>query len=132
MRYFGTAYDAPIYEGLARCERPSDAACAWCHEAIGPHDDGFEMGAVVMGTDGDPAGTVIWYHRECHLRQTFGSVAHQQGQCSCSGGSGEDSDLLTTRQAALQACLLFYSRHAGDPGQYYRRLPEWRWWKAQT
>lgn len=49
-------------------------------------------------------------HRECLLRQVIGSVAHQQGRCSCYGFTEEPTG-LTARQDARAAVALWERTH---------------------
>lgn len=42
-------------------------------------------------------------HFACQVRMIAGSLAHQQGRCSCYGGVDEDPPGLTLRQGALVA-----------------------------
>jgi hypothetical protein len=43
------------------------------------------------------------YHFECHFRMIVGSVAHQQGRCSCFGGTKHEPPGVTLRQSAVAA-----------------------------
>lgn len=52
-------------------------------------------------------------HRDCLLRQVVGSVAHQQGRCSCYGGDEGDDPALTRREAAA-AAVAYFEREKGD------------------
>jgi hypothetical protein len=47
-------------------------------------------------------------HYECGLRAAVGSVGHQRMRCSCYGGSEEDPEGMTRRQAATAAALYFH------------------------
>jgi len=49
----------------------------------------------------------------CLLRQVVGSVAHQQGRCSCYGGDEGDDPALTRREAAA-AAVAYFEREKGD------------------
>lgn len=49
-------------------------------------------------------------HRECFLRQIFGSVSHQAKMCSCfvPGSSCGDPEGMSKREAARMAVKMFY------------------------
>ncbi len=51
-------------------------------------------------------------HRECFLRQIFGSVAHQEKRCSCFSPGSDSSDPagMTKREAAKAAVDLYYEK----------------------
>lgn len=46
-------------------------------------------------------------HYECGLRMVIGSVGHLLGKCHCYGGTMEDPEGMTRRQAAQAACELW-------------------------
>lgn len=73
--------------------------CLWCGEPV-LETEGHQV-TRVLTAEGAP--TIRWQHRECVVRATVGSVAHQQGLCRCFGGTGEDDPGLTQRQAARAA-----------------------------
>lgn len=50
-------------------------------------------------------------HRECLLRRVLGSVGHQQGKCSCFGGTYEDPPDMTPREAARAAVAYYEAQH---------------------
>ena len=52
-------------------------------------------------------------HLECIVRQVVGSVAHQEGRCSCHGGDGTDDPRLTQRESARRAFEMFERRRGG-------------------
>jgi hypothetical protein len=63
--------------------------CSYCDEEILPDE-----------IDGD----YDWrWHRECLIRATVGSAAHQLHECPCYGGTREDPPGLTLREAAKLA-----------------------------
>ena len=78
--------------------------CFRCDEWIAPTDSGVVQ--ALVNSDG-PA--CIAYHYECHARMVLGSLGHQQGRCSCFGGTDEDPPEMTPRQAA-RAALAFAQR----------------------
>ncbi|MGE5611047.1 MAG: hypothetical protein ACM359_17485 [Bacillota bacterium] len=88
-------------ETLPRVQTPVGSHCLWCAEPIREGDGGYMVPSI--GQTDQPC------HLACFIRQLVGSVAHQQRQCSCYGGSGEDDPALTRRQAA-QAAFEEYMR----------------------
>lgn len=64
--------------------------CILCGERITPAD---ELAMMFI----EPV------HFECGVRAIAGSVGHQQGRCSCFGGTEEDPPGMTRRQAAQAA-----------------------------
>jgi hypothetical protein len=93
VRYFGKAYDAPIYKGTLQIPTPDRVKCMYCEEFI------------LMGEDGFIDSTYNAFHRECWIRMILGSVAHQSGTCSCftkDGGEHDPPD-MTRREAAKLA-----------------------------
>jgi hypothetical protein len=78
---------------------PVGAICLRCKEAIGEKDSGI----LIPHSDGTKA-EMRAQHRECFIRSIVGSVAHQDGVCSCNGGTGEDEEGVTVREAARAAC----------------------------
>jgi hypothetical protein len=100
MKYFGAAIFAP---DLERIEPPTCAPCGRCGEPITRGDSGYAIPCL-----GEPL--LVPYHRECFMRMTIGSVAHQQKKCFCFGGVGEDDPALTSREAALAAVAYFERR----------------------
>lgn len=83
---------------------PIEEKCIYCEESIAIEDFGvvlpiiMDFAKIVYGAE----------HRECFLRSIFGSVAHQQGKCSCYGNDCEDDPNLTKRQAAKAAVAFHY------------------------
>jgi len=95
---------------------PIGTLCLWCREPIEDGDSGFVYRSagfpealciepVAIGGD----GSYVVEHRECHLRQIIGSVAHVQKRCSCFVNGAEETDPpeLTRRQAARLAVELW-------------------------
>jgi hypothetical protein len=76
--------------------------CIWCAEEIGDPKTAKKLPRVDFSQK-VWNGREDFYHMECLVRATIGSVAHQERRCSCYGGTGEDDESLTKRQAALQA-----------------------------
>lgn len=52
-------------------------------------------------------------HLECALRMVVGSVGHQLRECSCFGGTRDDPEGMTRREAARAACDLFAAHSKG-------------------
>jgi hypothetical protein len=69
---------------------PVGKTCTHCQEAIGPNDSGVKYCEHEFA------------HRNCHLRQVLGSVAHIERRCGCyvKGSEEDDPPGLTRRQAA--------------------------------
>jgi hypothetical protein len=102
MKWFGYSWGAPINRDCPQVPVPVGEHCLWCAEVILADETG------VIYSNGPAA------HIECFLRQTFGSVGHQLGLCSCPGNAGimDDPPGLSRRQAALAAVEEFERSHA--------------------
>lgn len=112
LRWFGRRYSAQVYDDSPQMPTPAGAQCGHCNEPIEPDADGFIVPAVLsVGADG--AGVIgdMPMHRNCHLREIVGSIAHQQRRCSCfvPGSVDEDPPGMTPRQAA-DAAVAYYER----------------------
>lgn len=59
---------------------------------------------------GTEAVSVKPWHQECTIRSIIGSVGHQEKRCSCFGGTEEDPEGMTKREAAKAAYDLFTQR----------------------
>lgn len=106
MKWFGENWGAPACEPDAHVATPVGALCTWCEEAIEEKDCGFLIPHVSPDapTEDKPV------HLECSLRQTLGSVGHQQKRCSCFGGRGNGDDpKLSIRENARRAEAYFVS-----------------------
>lgn len=79
---------------------PVGELCLHCGEPIAIEDSG-----VIMPFLDSTGPRQAAEHRECLLRQVFGSVGHQRGLCSCNGGPGtmDDPPGMTNREAARAA-----------------------------
>jgi hypothetical protein len=97
MLWFGKYYNSPAYDEDEHVPIPLGEKCGWCDEPIGNNDDGFFMSHMTEQTV-----SMIAYHRACHMRQIFGSLAHCQRRCSCyvSGSTCTDPPEMTKREAA--------------------------------
>lgn len=90
-------------------EKTHQMACPYCDEPVSE----LELRAQVYWHT-EPKQR--WAHYECSVRQTVGSVAHQLGKCSCYGGTEDDPEGMTKREAAKAALNLakvldFEERH---------------------
>lgn len=80
MDYFGKPWDAPICDDGTQIPTPVGTDCAWCEVPIQDGDRG-----VVIPAFGNSGWRSTSWHKECFLRSTVGSPAHQAGRCSCHG-----------------------------------------------
>src|SRR6185312_6492 len=87
--------------GCENREAALNLVCFRCDEWIAPTDP-----AVAQSLISEEGPACIAYHYECHARMVLGSLGHQQGRCSCFGGTDEDPPEMTTREAA-KAALAF-------------------------
>jgi hypothetical protein len=112
VKFFGVRYSSAAYLECERVQAPVGERCARCDEPIAENDDGWLI--PYLGTAADPRE--LAYHRACHLRGIVGSVAHQQGRCSCfvPGSIFEDDPALTARQAA-EAAEAYFEAHLNGP-----------------
>jgi hypothetical protein len=106
MKFFGVRYRYAAYDEAEHVETPVGARCAHCEEPIHTGDDGWVL--PLLDRPGHP--TEAPFHRACFMRNTIGSVAHQQRLCCCflRGSTKEDDPALTRRQAAEAAMAYFY------------------------
>jgi hypothetical protein len=100
--WFGTRYAAFIYHDVDKIPTPVGKVCLYCEEAIDEGDDGFMMSVAALGEI-----TQQPIHRECMIRMTVGSVAHQMRTCSCfrKGSEEHDPPGASKRQSARAALL---------------------------
>jgi hypothetical protein len=89
---------------------PVGQPCLWCEEPIQEGDKGVTMPH--YGTDTCGGVKEMPHHIECMLRQTVGSVGHQNGTCWCFNKINpvDDPPGMTKRQAAIAAYKLFQER----------------------
>lgn len=92
MMYFGEPWDVPAVDEGVQGPTPVGRRCIHCPDPIEDGDQGFMMGTVRLGKDGEPVGSLEPVHRECHLRSVTGSIAHLEGKCICHGVTGSDHD----------------------------------------
>ena len=76
--------------------------CLRCNEPILPDEKHDETTYI----DEHGQALLSSLHRECAIRSIVGSLGHQLGMCSCHGGTFEDPQELTKRQAAIAAARL--------------------------
>lgn len=115
MKWFGLAAWGPPCNGGEHVDPPIGTACIYCDERFVPGDLGGYLIAI-MGTL-DAAGDFQTVHEdeyaihaECLIRQRYGSVRHQRGEC---GGDGSCQSLQTgmsRRQDAQLAAGYFLGR----------------------
>jgi len=105
IRWFGPAPFSAMCRDheIAHVPTPVGVPCAWCDEPIAADDCGYFYAG--------PTPPAV--HFECFVRQTLGSVAHQQRRCSCYGGHDEDPPGMSKRDAARLALL---AATPTDPG----------------
>lgn len=99
-----------------RPETPAQGACMHCAEAIAAGEDSMRYsGHISRDAAGDPVlGPGLPAHRECFLRQVYGSVGHQTGTCACNGTANpimEDPENMTPREAARAAVEMYEAGH---------------------
>lgn len=81
LRWFGRAFDSPMYEDMPRTPAPIGETCTLCQEPILEGEPGITMPHIMtLGVQIRPQ------HIECHLRSVVGSPAHLDGECSCVSG----------------------------------------------
>jgi len=68
--------------------------CLYCGEVLAPEDDIEEIANGSL-------------HRECLIRMSQGSAAHQLKECYCFGGTRRDPPGLCTRDSAKLALEVF-------------------------
>jgi hypothetical protein len=100
MQYFGPTPWGD--EALWVEEAPKQAHCVQCKEAVLEGEYGVTMPQLLILPAGREVVTGV-LHRECYLRQIYGSVGHQRRKCSCFGGIEEDPVDMTVREAARAA-----------------------------
>lgn len=106
-QFFGEPWDASVIDGLTQGDTPTWEPCLWCDEAILFGDQGFWQ--MCIDTEGARVQPI---HRECAFRSLSGSVGHILEQCACFGGSTEDPEGFSKRQAAVAAWQIAEVRSA--------------------
>ena len=95
ITYFGESWSS-VTENSQQIPTPVESKCCFCEEGFVKGDQGIAI----------PAGEFIslsYFHKNCFLRTIVGSVGHQRKQCSCHGGTLEDPQELSLREAANAA-----------------------------
>lgn len=78
--------------------------CGYCDETILPDDEFREMPHL---PESGPA-EMRRYHLNCMIRIIVGGANHQEGNCSCCGGTEDpDPPHMTRREAADAAAEVF-------------------------
>ena len=85
IQYFGAAWNDEIRK-LEERPAPLGDECQWCASPILLGERGLFI--PVISPAGRPAHRPE--HVECFLRQTLGSIDHQEGRCCCCGQGGTD------------------------------------------
>lgn len=106
--YFGPEHYRAKHEVMVAT--PVGQPCLHCAEPI----EQGEMGTFLNVVDVDLVGTLRPAHYECSMRDTIGSLAHQEGTCSCfvPGVQDEDPAGMTRHEAAILALALWQSRRS--------------------
>jgi hypothetical protein len=106
MYWWGESWGAPACDPELHVPTPVGMDCEWCDETIEKDDRGFTM--PVMGSD-----LTIYYHQPCFLRSVLGGLAHQQGKCTCYGGSADDMNPvgMTRREEAVAAVEMWHENN---------------------
>jgi hypothetical protein len=115
-KWFGKDWGAPICAQTDHVDTPVGDKCAWCEEVIVEGDQGTLIPHGWVATEGEPAYDKVNYsawHIDCFMRSVVGSVGHQKGTCHCHGGTEEDPEGMTRREAATAAVRLY---HRNNPG----------------
>lgn len=110
MNYFGEPWDVPAVEDAEPAPTPVGKRCAFCPDVIVEGDQGFLMGTISSGPDGEPVPAVMPVHRECMVRSTVGSVEHLEGRCTCFGGDVDENDNGSWREQGLATMRWLNSR----------------------
>ena len=97
--YFGESWCAMTDVGL-KIPTPIGKECAWCKEGFVEGEPGMALPTGFFEGSAPPPEDLVFYHKNCFLRTVIGSVGHQRKQCSCFGGTLEDPQGLSLRDAA--------------------------------
>lgn len=111
IHVFGPPWDAPLYDDAVAdgrvVEVPVGQPCHWCEEPIQAGDSGVMMASIDVAGKPKP----VPLHRECEFRSVIGSVGHLLKKCPCYGGTMNDPEGMTKREAAIAAWDLFETMH---------------------
>lgn len=94
LKWFGEKW-GPICDATEQVPVPVGTTCV-CTEEIGPEDSGI----IIPHFESLDRWILQPMHRECFIRNIFGSIAHQEKRCSCFGGEDSDPDGISQREAA--------------------------------
>lgn len=100
--YFGESWCNMTEQGQ-HISTPVDSVCFWCEEVFVEGEQGTAIPAGFVEESVDNVVPLVYYHKNCFLRSVLGSVGHQRKQCSCFGGTLEDPQGLSLREAANAA-----------------------------
>jgi len=104
QRWFGQAFDSPMYEGMPEVPTPVGKDCGFCDEPILEGEPGLTMpGLVKQGADWEPIQMAI--HTECQIRSVLGGPSHLDGTCSCHSDCGPVENVVagkTDREEARE------------------------------
>ncbi len=110
MNWFGESWGAPVCDPDTHVDTPVGAECGWCEESVADDDSGVSLPYATKPMQ------VINYHLNCWLRQIFGSLGHQAGECVCHKdvrhSEPGDPPEMTLREAADAAVEAFYERNS--------------------
>jgi hypothetical protein len=103
-KYFGESWSYMTEQGQ-HSPTPVGSECCWCKEGFveGEQGLGLPTASLSVGSTSMDSEILSYYHKNCFLRSLLGSVGHQRKQCSCYGGTLEDPQGLSLREAANAA-----------------------------
>jgi len=100
--FFGESW-CNLTEHGQQISTPIGSECCWCKEGFIEGEQGTALPTVFIQEPVDEIVPLVYYHKNCFLRSVLGSVGHQRKQCSCYGGTLEDPQGLSLREAANAA-----------------------------
>jgi hypothetical protein len=122
MAWFGESWGSPFNQDCPQIPVPTGETCDWCVQPIADSDSGVRQMGIILDANRQMAARPMYWHRNCWLRQTVGSVGHQMRRCGCyvgmdNPGRMDDPPGLSDREAADAAVQLFYDA-AGQPAPH--------------
>lgn len=108
--YFGDPWDVPAVNDAISAPTPLGERCVYCPDVIEEGDQGFLMSAADMGPDGKVVASLRPVHRECMVREIFGSVSCREGRCLCHGKTDQPPEPGTHRDQG-RATMTWLRRH---------------------
>lgn len=109
LRWFGRAFDSPMYEGMPEVPAPIGEPCLMCQEPILEGEPGVTMPHVLSRDGAGEHRLVIKpQHIECHIRSIVGGLDHQAGTCFCVTGEHAPDSGLTYRQESIRVLEQFW------------------------